>query len=189
MEWSDLGKQIANVAPMLGKLLPIPGAGIAGDLIASAFGTKNDTKSIASAIKIDPDAAIKLRKIELDNQALLQQQLLAAETSRILAVNQTMQIESKSEHWAQWLWRPFNGFSFGLTLFCNYGLVAIINTLAPIFAEHWTPVVSSVIPFEVFAAWGSLLGVSAWHRGAEKRAKVGDLGFVSNIIGAVKRGP
>ena len=38
MQWKELGKTVANFAPLLGDLLPIPGAGVAGKLIAAAFG-------------------------------------------------------------------------------------------------------------------------------------------------------
>ena len=113
MQWKDLGKVVGEFAPLLGDLLPIPGAGIAGKLIGAALGVEATPDAIHAAIKSDPEAAIKLAKIEADNAALLQKQLLAAETSRIQSVNQTMQVEAKSEHWAQWLWRPYNGFLFG----------------------------------------------------------------------------
>lgn len=192
MDWKDLGKTVGQFAPLLGDLLPIPGAGIAGKLIASALGVDNSPSAIHEAIKSDPDAAVKIAKIEADNKALLQQQVLAAETSRIQSVNQTMQAESKSEHWAQWLWRPYNGFLFGTTLFMVYALPSIINTFAPVFSPPvmhkiveggiekivpiatWIPIEISHVPEFVFVAWGAVLGVTAWHRGKNKGIKQED---------------
>ena len=168
MNWKDLGKMVAQFAPLLGDLLPIPGAGIAGKLIASAFGCDNTPDAIAQAIAADPDAGIKLATIESNNRAALEGQLIAAETSRIQSVNQTMQVEAKSEHWMQWAWRPFNGFLFGITLFMVYALPSIINTLVPIFADKWTAVAVAHVPEVVFMAWGAVLGVTAWHRGKNK---------------------
>jgi len=184
MDWKSLGKTVGQFAPMLGELLPIPGAGIAGKLIATALGVDNTPDAIHNAIKNDPEAAIKIAKIEADHAEALQAQLLAAETQRIVSVNATMQAESKSEHWAQWLWRPYNGFLFGTTLFMVYGLPSILNTLAPAVWFHpiaqqvvengvtvtkliatWIPIKSASLPEFVFAAWGGVLGITAWHRG------------------------
>jgi len=184
MQWKDLGKVVGEFAPMLGDLLPIPGAGIAGKLIAHALGVDNAPDAIHAAIQNDPDAAVKIAKIEADHKEAIQAQLLAAETARITSVNKTMQAETKSEHWAQWLWRPYNGFLFGTTLFMVYALPSIINTLAPAMwaqpvahqvvengvtitklVATWIPIKSADVPEFVFVAWGGVLGITAWHRG------------------------
>ena len=72
MDWSDLGKTIAGFAPLLGGVVGGPaGAGI-GSIIASAFGAEDEPSAIAKAIASDPEAAIKLKKIELDNKVDLE---------------------------------------------------------------------------------------------------------------------
>jgi len=116
MDLSDLGELIADAAPLLGKLLPIPGAGIAGELIAAKFGTKNDPDAIAAAIKADPNAAMKLAEIESNNQVAIEGQLIAAETARILAVNATMSKEIESEDWFVKRARPFLLWSIGVSV-------------------------------------------------------------------------
>jgi len=156
MQWKDVGQTVANFAPLLGDLLPIPGAGIAGKLIAAAFGVENTPDAIHNAIKADPDAAIKLAKLELDNKALLQQQLLTAETARIQSVNKTMQAESASEHFMQFAWRPFIGFIFGITFIGCYFVLPLARIPVP------------VIPSEAWMMIGAVLGVASWHRGAAK---------------------
>lgn len=91
-----------------------------------------------------------------------------------LAVNQTMQAEAKSEKWPQYSWRPFWGFvsgtAFGfVVVLCCYlayravvigeaDRLAMIPTLVSAFAT-------------LFAIPGAILGVTAWHRGAQKRGK------------------
>lgn len=160
MNWDEVGRLIAKSAPLIGKLLPIPGAGIVGDLVASAFGVENTPDAIHQAITSDPQAAIKLARIEADNRALIQQQLLAAETSRIMAVNKTMQAEAQSEHWPQWSWRPFNGFAFGVTAFGAYFVLPL---------AHITP---PDIPSNLWMMWAAVLGVAAWHRGKMQADKV-----------------
>jgi len=159
MEWSEVGKKVAKFAPILGDLLPIPGAGVAGRLISAALGVENTPDAIHNAIKTDPDAAIKLAQVEADNRALLQQQLLSAETLRIQSVNKTMQAEAASEHWMQWSWRPFNGYLFGIAVVCIYFILPILELDIP-----------DINPM-VWTMWGGVLGVTAWHRGPTKPAK------------------
>jgi hypothetical protein len=94
MDWSGLGKAIAGYAPLLGGVVGGPaGAGI-GSIIASVFGVEDNPESILKAIEKDPQAAIKLKKIELDHKVELEK--LALETSRIeLADKQNARKENK----------------------------------------------------------------------------------------------
>jgi len=182
MDLKSLGRTVAKFAPMLGKLIPIPGVGVGIDLLAAAFGVEPEPNVVAQAIAADPDAGVKIAQIEATHKEAIQRQLLEAETSRISSVNETMRSEAKSEHWAQWLWRPYNGFLFGTTLFMVYALPTIINSFAPILIDQtvittivegvstiannkWVPITVGGVPEFVFVAWGSILGVSAWHRG------------------------
>jgi len=72
MNWSELGKTIAGYAPLLGGVVGGPaGAGI-GSVIASAFGVEDNPNAVLNAIKKDPQAAIKLKKIELDHKVELE---------------------------------------------------------------------------------------------------------------------
>jgi len=191
MTLAEVGRTVAQFAPMLGKLLPIPGAGIAGDLIASAFGVENTPDAIHQAITSDPNAAIKLAAIEGDNRALLQKQLLTAETARIQTVNATMQAEAKSEHWAQWGWRPFWGFASGAAFFAVAVLVCLLAYRAVIGGD---PKAMAMIPSLLgnfpllFATPAAILGVSAYHRGKQQREAVtgAQPGAIASIIGKIK---
>jgi len=117
MNLSDLGAHVADFAPLLGKLLPIPGAGIAGDLIAAAFGTENEPDAIMAAIKADPDAGIKLAAIESNNKAAIESQLIAAETNRIESVNKTMRTEAAANDAYVRRWRPTIGYVVAFQFF------------------------------------------------------------------------
>jgi hypothetical protein len=80
MNWQDLGKQVADFAPLLGTALGGSlGTGI-GSIVASTFGTGNDPKQISQAITADPSAAIKLKEIELTHKTKLEQ--IALETTK-----------------------------------------------------------------------------------------------------------
>jgi hypothetical protein len=65
MDWKKLGTSVASAAPALGLALGGPAGAAVGSLVASAFGTDAKPDAIAAAIQADPDAAIKLREIEL----------------------------------------------------------------------------------------------------------------------------
>ena len=80
MSWSELGKTIAGYAPLLGGVVGGPAGGAIGSVIASAFGVEDKPDQLAHAIKSDPEAAIKLRKIELDNKTELEK--IAMELAR-----------------------------------------------------------------------------------------------------------
>jgi len=152
MDWKTIAKDVAPFAGTLAKLLPIPGAGIAGDLISKALDCDPTPDSVAAAMKSDPDAGLKLAKIESDNKAMLEREY----TARLEAVNATMQAESQSEHWMQWSWRPFVGFIFGLSFFGVYFVLPLAKIPVP------------SIPSEAWMMVGAILGVASWHRGAAK---------------------
>lgn len=72
MSWSDLGKTIAGYAPLLGSVVGGPAGGAIGSVLASAFGSENTPLSIIAAIESDPEAAIKLKQVELTHKVELE---------------------------------------------------------------------------------------------------------------------
>lgn len=72
MKWSELGEKIAAFAPLLGGVVGGPAGGAIGSIVASVFGVENNPESIVNAINNDPESALKLRRIELDNKTELQ---------------------------------------------------------------------------------------------------------------------
>lgn len=185
MNWSVVAKAVGTAAPLIGSLLG-PAGGLVGALIANVLGCDASPAAVDAAIKSDPSALAKIRQLEIEQATELrtlavqaEQNRMAADTQRIAAVNTTMQAEAKSEHWPQWAWRPFNGFAFGAVLVLNYALPAIMNSLVMPFLPHpplhpTPPIVPGEIPEFVFVAWGTVLGVSAWHRGVANRVQAGE---------------
>ncbi len=163
LDWKDIAGTVARSAPMLGGLLGGPvgvAVGAVGSIIASALGVASTPDAVSIALQTNPDAAVKLAQIEKDRAVELQDltvqaaaNVLASETSTILAVNATMQAEAKSEHWPSYSWRPYCGFIFGTTFFGVYFLLPLMRLPVP------------VIPFEAWAAIGAILGVASWFRG------------------------
>ena len=127
------------------------------------FGSKGLVGSVTDVLKglgilKDPEAELKA------TQALMvfESQIRAADAKQIESVNATMREEAKSEHWAQWLWRPVVGFTFSGILINNY-------ILLPYFAKYGF--LSLPIPGEVWSAMLVILGVAAGTRGLEKWQK------------------
>ena len=87
-----------------------------------------------------------------------------------------MRAESESEHWPQYSWRPFNGFSFPLAVILVYFLLPLLGKTVP------------EIPQWVWVGWLSILGVATYDRGKEKRARVGEnkTGLIAGAIKAIR---
>lgn len=67
MNWSELGRKVADFAPVLGAALGGVGAPV-GALIASVFGSSNDPDAINAAMVADPQAKTKLIEIQLNHK-------------------------------------------------------------------------------------------------------------------------
>ena len=104
------------------------------------------------AFKADPTKVIELEAEIIKAAQNFESQVVAS-------VNATMQAEAKSEHWAQWAWRPLVGFTFCATIINNYVLYAYLAKIG---------VVQIVIPETVWAAFLAILGVAAYVRGRDK---------------------
>jgi len=127
------------------------------------FGSKGLVGSVLDVLKStgivkDPEAEFKATQALMVFQLQLQEQ----ESKQLESVNATMREEAKSEHWAQWLWRPVVGFTFSGILINNY-------ILLPYFAKYG--ILSLPIPGEVWSAMLVILGVAAGTRGLEKWQK------------------
>jgi hypothetical protein len=86
--WKKLGGVVGDSAPILGTILGGPLGGAAGGLvkiIASQFGLTGsdaeDPEKLLKAIQADPEAALKLKKFELDHNVELTK--LAIESDRM----------------------------------------------------------------------------------------------------------
>jgi hypothetical protein len=109
--------------------------------------------------KIFPDAT-KAEEIKAQVALAAMKGEFDIQLASINAVNQTMQTEANSTHWAQWMWRPMIGFSFAAVIINNF-------ILMPYLAKWLTPI---QIPSEVWTAMLVVLGASAAGRSWEKVA-------------------
>lgn len=179
---STLLDTIKGVAPTIAGTLaggatgnPIIGGAVAS-MVRGILGKSDDGSPIsegeAQEVVKNPETYLKLRTMLQEMEI----RKLQEETKRIGMVNQTMQAEAMSESKAQRGWRPFNGFLFGITLFCDYFLAQILLALAKS-AVEWQHV-----PSEVYMLWSAMLGVTAASRGVEKVASVSPAAGVKGIL-------
>ena len=177
MGLKNILKKIAPVAPFITKLLPIPGAGLAGDLLANALGVENEPAAIEHALNTDPEALVKVRQAELDHKSELVRIAAEVDLGTIREVNATMRAESASEHWPQWSWRPFWGFvsAFAFLVLCVFVCMLAWKAINTGDMNAITMIPQLIISFTgLFGIPLAILGVASWHRGKEKRIRAGE---------------
>lgn len=169
MDWKQLGSQVIGMGlPLLGGALGGPAGAAVGQLIASKLGGAASgqdgsvtAQSVLDAIKKDQEAVLKLRELELTHEADLFRMASEESMRTIEAVNSSMQSEAKSEHWAQWTWRPFIGFCFGTQIFATYFVLPLMDVPVP------------AVPESVWLAYLAVLGAASYFRGKAKLDEAG----------------
>lgn len=122
MDLSDLGKTIAKFAPLLGTALAGPGGAAIGSMIAAKFGGDvEDTKGLEHLIQIDPDAANKLKQIELANEAKLQE----------LIVQDRINARQREIELAKAGFRDNTGRILALGYMAIFGVILLISAIFP----------------------------------------------------------
>lgn len=140
-------------------MIPLPVGKIAE---AGARITESISSGIQSLFKRKEGLKIqdvKLEEIQAEVKMAVDSNLVELEkiyAQELETVNQTMREEAKSEHWMQWAWRPFIGFTFCAVLINNYILLPYFRKmgLEPI-----------VIPSDVWTAILVILGAASAGRG------------------------
>ena len=184
---------IKTIAPAVANYF-IPGGGALVDgLLRAVTGDKDSPlEDLAEKVQQDPALYIEFQKIVMEQEAKLAEIEARKEetkSKRLESVNRTMRVEAKSEHWAQWSWRPFNGYMFGITIFSVYFMIPITNGLLSSIFESFTSIPIPSVPESIWIGWGAILGVTTWHRGKAKRAKAGEQspGILESVINSIKK--
>lgn len=171
---------LAQFAPMIaGWLGGSKAEEVAGKVvgIAQQVTGQSSPDAAVAAIAADPNLALQFQKAVLDQQAHLAEIAadltkaeLAADQANTSAVNQTMQVEAKADHWPTYSWRPFIGFCFGFNLVLSTFLVVGVFA-AQVFNAPGADKAIAALP----SALGSLsvicglaapiLGISSYFRG------------------------
>jgi len=191
-DWGSLGRAVAKIgAPLLGTALGGPAGGAIGAVVGNLLGAEDaeNPEAVMAAIKADPQAAAKIIQFQMEQQARLQELVLAKaqvesqeRINQISEVNATMRSEAQSEHWPQWLWRPFNGFMFPLAVVAVYFGLPILKIDIP------------NMPQWIWILWASILGVATMGRNRQKNVEAAaanggsqGYGLVGQMIQAIKK--
>lgn len=101
MNWSDLKSVIGGAAPLLGTVIGGPAGAMVGGIVSAALGTENTPDAVRTALLGNPDAMVKIRQIESDNQVQLQQIALQATQSQLQATTAIAQTEATDRQGAR----------------------------------------------------------------------------------------
>ena len=69
MNWSDIKDVVGKFAPLVGTAIGGPAGATIGTMVSSALGVDNTPSAVSAALSNNPEAAIKLRQFEIDNEA------------------------------------------------------------------------------------------------------------------------
>ena len=103
MDWKQVGNTAISVgAPLLGGALFGPAGAAVGSIIAAQFGVSPEStpEQVMAAIKGDPDAALKLREIEITHIERLQE--LENERLRIETADVQSARNVHKDSWVPW---------------------------------------------------------------------------------------
>jgi len=190
MDWQDAVKKIAPLAPAVAAALggPMAGGVTAGavKMVSSILGVEETPDAVVAALD-DPKKREALAKLNNEHERELIQMRLdaekiqaAEETKRLQAVNETMRVEAKAEGWFKSGWRPFNGWSLGVSLTAtNLALLAIVVRDPSYLAEVLDVLIWSV------AAQGAIQGINIKKRSDDKALRVGKepRSFMDRVVG------
>ncbi|RQQ30534.1 3TM-type holin [Burkholderia stagnalis] len=170
---------LAQFAPMIAGWL---GGSKAEDVATKVVGVaqtvtgQSAPDAALAALQADPNLALQFQKVVLEQQAQIAQIAadvekteIAADQANTAAINQTIQVEAKSDHWPTYSWRPFVGFCFGLL-----GLLAgltVAGAYIGVMAFRVNPAILAQIPgmlgseAAVMATMAPVLGIASYFRG------------------------
>jgi len=171
MNWSDIKGVVAEAAPVLGSLLGGPAGGAIGGVIARALGVDASAESVAEAMRSNPDAVLKLRQLELEQQQAISRMVMAHEEAQLAEVNATMRAEFAQEDRFVKRWRPTLGYAVTLTWVITWTAVVYAIVFRP---EQAPSIITALAQSQtMWAVALAVLGVSVVKRSHDKQVLAG----------------
>lgn len=195
------------------RFLPALAGGPAGPLIQSlvsdALGVDDDESAVLEALKNDPEALVKLKKLESDERIRLKELAieqgklaiqekqaeaeqrkaeLAAETAQHSTVNETIRAELETKDRFKSYWRPMFGYVYTLSWLLLMLAVSYSIAFKPDTAVQAINAVTALQP--ILGVGLVVLGVVASKRSQDKQASLGvqPNGIMSAIATRIKNG-
>jgi hypothetical protein len=94
MNWSDIGKAVGSVAPVVGGLLGGPAGAAVGSLVAGVLGTDKTPDAVNAALAADPQALAKVQELQINAKVQLQQLAVTAMNNKMAADTAQFQAEA-----------------------------------------------------------------------------------------------
>src|SRR5215204_6323160 len=168
MDWKDVGRLIAPLAPSLGGILggfiPFPGGALIGqslgNIIARQFGVAATPEAVSDAVRrTDADVAIaklnsanELAKAEIEGYARIEEAYAKTLTASLEQTGLTMRAEMLStQHPFYTFWRPCAGWLFDLFALA-FGIMLCIATAQAAFGGDTRALDAMVAAWPAFLA-------------------------------------
>ncbi|NYT62368.1 hypothetical protein H0A66_08595 [Alcaligenaceae bacterium] len=128
MDWKDIAGVVGKAAPILGGILGGPAGAAVGSLISSALGTDATPDAVSAAILRDPNAALKLKELEVNSKVELQKLAVTAEQNRMQAAAAQFSAEAADRDSARALaaTQPGDWVRPTITILLLAGAIAIV---------------------------------------------------------------
>lgn len=190
MDWKDVGRLIAPLAPSLGGILggfiPIPGGALmghaVGNIIARQFGVAATPEAVSDAVqRSQADVAIaKLKaasdqaRAEVDGYAEAEKAYYAMIGIGLEQTGLTMRAELAQQHWFFTGWRPCAGWLFDI-FSASFGVMLVAATSLAVFYKNPDPLRVLVDAWPAYLALlgplALMVGVYVIGRSTEKIAE------------------
>ncbi len=164
MNWSDIAETVGEAAPMVGSAIYGQAGGAVGGMVAKALGVEETPEAVNQAMKDDPEAAAKVKKIEAD----LEQARIEARTERQSQVNKTMRAELDSDSTLKAGWRGAAGWTFVLS--CLGVMASIVWSMFQPGSDKAALLNNAMMVFGIMA---TVLGIDINRVGKERMAAKG----------------
>lgn len=125
LSWSDVGKTLAGIAPIVGTALGGPAGALVGGMVAKALGTDATPDAVTTAIASDPTNAAKILALQNEHEETLNRMQLDYATAIVNAQGGVVKAEASSSSWLAANWRPILMLSFTAIIVVNYLVVPI----------------------------------------------------------------
>lgn len=186
MDWRNVAETVGKVAPVLGGALYGPAGSAVAGIVASVLGVGGTPEEVAEALRGDPEAFTKLRRLETDHEREILSLTLQAETAQLTQVNETMRAELQAEGLFKSGWRPGMGWVLTLSLaLLSFAMVAAI------FRD---PMLVNDANFTGLLVWliatmGAVLGINVTKRSDDKARLMGHAptSFMGSIAAKVRK--
>ena len=188
MDWGKIGNLVADAAPIIGTALGGPAGAAVGGIVASALGSKPTPDEVEKAIKYDPEAFAKIRKIEADHEEALTRMTLENETARATETQKTMRAEIGSEDAFVRRARPMFLYVAAFSVFVEVIIALVVVLLQPAQIATLTTLFSALATPQSIAL--AACGIYLKKRSDDKAIAAGAppaQGLLAGLIGKVAK--